>query len=221
MLIHHLKQVLQPEQVDKLREMAKTVRFVDGRVTNRRSRTKNNLQVPQDDPNCEEPGRIVRDALFRHPEFAQWAYPKRVARPTLSRYEVGMYYGRHCDEAVFASQPPMRSDASCTVFISEPEEYDGGDLVMHLGPERLKIKYAAGDAVLYPTDAVHEVTEVTRGARLVAITWIQSYIQDAKDREIMGRYDSLVRKLLPEADADTQMDFEYVRTNLFRKWADL
>lgn len=220
-MIRHLRNVLNPQQLQRLKELARSTRFVDGRVTNQGTSRKRNEQVPQDDPTCEAPGKIVRDALFRHPEFAQWAFPKVVARPTLSRYEPGMYYGRHCDEAVFSSQPPMRSDASCTVFISEPDEYEGGELVMHMGSEEMRIKYDAGDAVLYPTEVVHEVTEVTRGQRLVAITWIHSLIQDPKRREILARYDRLVRKYIKDADEESQMDFEYVRTNLFRRWVDM
>ena len=220
-MIRHLKGVLSADQLRQVRESAARTQFVDGRATNRGTSLKNNLQVPQNDPAAEEPGRIVRDALFRNAELAAWAFPRQVARPTLSRYEPGMYYGIHCDEALFPSQPPMRSDVSCTIFLSEPADYEGGELVMHLGPEQLPIKYPAGDAVLYPTDAIHEVRPVTSGVRLVAITWIQSYIPDPKHREILGRYHSLVRKLGRDQDPETLVEIDYIRTNLMRMWTDV
>lgn len=221
-MFQELKNILSQEEILRLRELARSVRFIDGRATNRGSRTKKNLQVPQDDPRAEEPGKIVRDALARSREFSMWTFPKQVARPTLSLYETGMYYGKHVDEAVFPSQPrAMRSDMSCTVFVSDPADYDGGELVMHLGATQVEIKLRAGDAVVYPTSAIHEVREVTRGARLVAITWIHSVFADPRQREVMSRYFNVVGQLSDSVDEACRLDMEFVRTSLYRMWADL
>lgn len=221
-MFQKLENVLTQEEVQRLRELSRSVRFVDGRATNRGSKTKKNLQVPQDDPRAEEPGKIVRDALARSREFSVWTFPKQVARPTLSLYEPGMYYGKHVDEAIFPSQPrPMRSDMSCTVFISDPEDYQGGELVMHLGATEVELKLKAGDAVVYPTSAIHEVREITRGARLVAITWIHSMFADPRQREVMSRYFNVVGQLADQVDENCRLDMEFVRTSLYRMWADV
>src|SRR5688572_10366554 len=100
-MIRHIRNVLTPEEIAHLVEVARHVRFVDGRATNPDTTVKNNLQVPQNDPAAGEPGMLLRDALFRHPEVRAWAYPKQMARPTMVRYEPGMNYGWHVDEALF------------------------------------------------------------------------------------------------------------------------
>ncbi|MEM9305321.1 MAG: Fe2+-dependent dioxygenase [Pseudomonadota bacterium] len=220
-MIHTLEQVLDPATRATLQAAIERVRFVDGRATNPGLRTKHNLQVPQNDPGMEEPGRIVRDALFRHPGFARWAVPKTVSRPTISRYEVGMRYGRHSDAPIFPSTPPMRSDLSCTVFISPPETYEGGELVLYVGDEALSFKLAAGDAILYPTEAIHEVRPVTSGVRNVAILWIHSRVQDTRQREILGRLHGVMETVLGGDDEDLKLEIDYLRSNLTRMWMDV
>ena len=119
-MIRHIRNVLRPEELSRLQSLAKVVRFVDGRMTNPETSVKNNLQVPQNDPLATEPGVLVRDALMRHAELRAFALPKQMARPTMARYEPGMNYGWHVDEALFPSNPPMRSDLSCTIWLSSP-----------------------------------------------------------------------------------------------------
>jgi PKHD-type hydroxylase len=163
-MIRHIRNVLTADELARLQSLAKVVRFVDGRMTNPDTTVKNNLQVPQNDPLATEPGVLVRDALMRHAELRAFAFPKQMARPTMVRYEPGMNYGWHVDEALFPSNPPMRSDLSCTVFLSPREEYDGGELVIELGQQALSFKGEAGDAIMYPSTTIHQVTPVTRGA---------------------------------------------------------
>ncbi|HET9484441.1 MAG TPA: Fe2+-dependent dioxygenase [Xanthomonadales bacterium] len=220
-MIRHIRNVLRPEELSRLQSLAKVVRFVDGRMTNPETSVKNNLQVPQNDPLATEPGVLVRDALMRHAELRAFALPKQMARPTMARYEPGMNYGWHVDEALFPSNPPMRSDLSCTVWLSPPDGYDGGELVIELGQQTLSFKGEAGDAILYPSTTIHQVTPVTRGERIVAITWLQSWIADAARRELLLQLDELRNAEMAERrDPRTLVLLESLRTNLFRMWSD-
>ena len=220
-MIRQIRNVLTRDELARLQSLAQVVRFVDGRMTNPDTTVKNNLQVPQNDPLATEPGVLVRDALMRHPELRAFAFPKQMARPTMVRYEPGMNYGWHVDEALFPSNPPMRSDLSCTVFLSPREDYDGGELVIELGQQTLSFKGDAGDAILYPSTTIHQVTPVTRGARLVAITWLQSFIADAARRELLLQVDELrTQEMASRRDARALVLLESLRTNLFRMWSD-
>ncbi|HVF35645.1 MAG TPA: Fe2+-dependent dioxygenase [Candidatus Saccharimonadia bacterium] len=220
-MIRHIRNVLQPDELERLVALAQVVRFADGRMTNPDTSVKNNLQVPQNDPLATEPGVLVRDALMRNAELRAFALPKQMARPTMARYEPGMNYGWHVDEALFPSTPPMRSDLSCTVWLSPPGAYDGGELVIELGQQTLSFKGEAGDAILYPSTTIHQVTPVTRGARLVAITWLQSWIADASRRELLLQVAELRdRELAGAKEARALVLLESLRTNLFRMWSD-
>lgn len=222
-MIHHLRNVLEPSELARLREIASTSQFVDGRISNQNYSLKNNLQIPQNDPACVEPGTIIRDALFRHPDMRVAAFPRSMANPTISRYEPGMNYGWHMDEALFPSQPAMRSDVSCTVFLSDPQDFDGGELMITLGQHVLPIKLAAGDAVLYPATTIHQVAPVTRGVRLVGITWMQSYIPDGHHRELLQQVEEARNiEMARGAQADMRMMLMLgsLRNNMFRLFSD-
>lgn len=223
-MIRHIKNVLRPEEVAHLVELAKSVRFVDGRATNPDSTIKLNQQVPQNDPGAAEPGLLIRDALFRHPAVRAFALPKQMARPTMARYEPGMTYGWHVDEALFPSNPPMRSDLSCTVWLTAPQSYDGGELTIQLGEQQLSWKGEAGDAILYPSTTIHQVAPVTRGVRLVGITWIQSFIPDLQQRELLQQVEearSIESARGEGADMRMLLMLGSLRNNLFRMWSDM
>jgi len=216
-----IRGVLSPTEVARLQTLAGQVPFVDGRATNPGSTVKRNLQVPQNDPAAGEPGTLLRDALFRHPDVRAYALPRQMARPTLSLYEPGMTYGWHVDEALFPSSPPMRSDLSCTVWLSTPDDYEGGELCVQLGDQESRWKGEAGDALLYPSTTIHQVTPVTRGRRLVGITWIQSYIADPHRRELLLQLDEAKAiELTARSNPRMLVLLESVRTNLFRGWSD-
>lgn len=221
-MIRHIRQVLTPDEVAWLVELSKKLRFVDGRATNPDSTVKHNLQVSHQDPSAAEPGTILRDALFRHPDIRAFALPRQMARPTLARYEAGMTYGWHVDEALFPSTPPMRSDLSCTVWLTPPGDYDGGELTIQLGGQHLSFKGEAGDAVLYPSTTIHQVAPITRGQRLVGITWIQSYLADPFQRELLLQVEEARGIEMAEGRRDPRMLvlLESLRTNLFRLWSD-
>lgn len=222
-MIRMLQRVLDAAELAQVRALLPQVGLVDGRMTNAASSVKRNLQAPQDDPVNARIAQIARDALVRHPDVRVFAQPRQLARATVSRYEPGMTYGWHVDEALFPSTPPMRSDLSCTVFLSEPDEYDGGELLVEFGGQQLSYKLAAGDAILYPSTTIHQVAPVTRGARVVAITWLQSWVADAGRRELLVQLEEARTLAALGGDADParlRVLLESLRTNLFRMWAD-
>lgn len=218
-MIRVLRNVLSVEDLSAVRGLLPQVRFGDGRMTNPAATIKRNLQAPPDDPANERIAQITRAALFRHTDLRVFALPRTLARTTVVRYEPGMTYGWHVDEALFPSTPPMRSDLSCTVFLNPEEDYDGGELIIQLGAQELAYKLAPGDAILYPSTTIHQVAPVTRGVRLAAITWLQSWIADAQQRELMLQLEE-ARTRAGMGDARLTVLLESLRTNLFRMWAD-
>lgn len=221
-MIRLLPQVLNAADLQTVRELLPQVNFGDGRITNQASAVKRNLQAAQEDPVNARIAQLARDALIRHPDVRTYAAPRTLARATVVRYEPGMTYGWHVDEALFPSTPPMRSDLSCTVFLNSPRDYDGGELVIQLGAQELAYKLEAGDAILYPSTTIHQVAPVTRGVRLAAITWMHSWIADSHQRELLVQLDEAraiaARGAAP--DPRLQVLLESLKTNLFRMWAD-
>lgn len=222
-MIRALSNVLSPAELAHVRELIGQVGFADGRATNPDSTVKRNLQAPQTDAANARIAEIARDALARHPDVRTLALPKQMARTTVVRYEPGMTYGWHVDEALFQSNPPMRSDISCTIFLNDPSEYDGGELTMQFGEQELAYKLGAGSALIYPSTTIHQVAPVTRGVRIAAITWLQSWVADAQRRELLIQLEearALVAAGRP-ADVDRiNVLLASLRTNLFRMWAD-
>ena len=218
-MIRLLPQVLNAAELQSVREMLPQVGFGDGRLTNQASQVKRNLQASQEDPVNVRIAQLARDALGRHPDLRSYALPRTVARATVVRYEPGMTYGWHVDEALFPSTPPLRSDLSCTVFLNPPDAYDGGELTMQFGQEELKYKLAPGDAILYPSTTIHQVAPVTRGVRLAVITWMQSWISSSERRELMVQLEE-ARARAGTQDERLAVLLDSLRTNLFRMWAD-
>lgn len=218
-MIRLLPNVLSAAELQAVRELLPQVGFADGRATNPDSRIKQNLQAPQEDPANQRIAQIARDALVRHPGLRTYAHPRNMARTTVVRYEPGMTYGWHVDEALFPSTPPMRSDLSCTIFLNPPGDYDGGELTMQLGEQDLAYKLEPGSALLYPSTTIHRVAPVTRGVRIAAITWLQSWIADAQQRELLVQL-AEARARTDLGDERLQVLLESLRTNLFRMWAD-
>ena len=220
-MIRILPNVLSAAELQAVRELLPQVRFSDGRITNPDSTIKQNLQAPQDDPANQRIALIARDALMRYGELRVFAQPRTMARTTVVRYEPGMNYGWHVDEALFPSTPPIRSDLSCTVFLNDPSEYDGGELTIQLGAQELAYKLEPGSAILYPSTTIHRVTPVTRGVRVAAITWLQSWVADSNCRELLVQLEEA--RALAASGGDRQrlqVLLESLRTNLFRMWAD-
>lgn len=217
-MIRVLPNVLSAADLEQVRALIPQIGFADGRITNPASGVKQNLQAPQEDPANARIALITREALVRYGDLRVFSQPRNMARTTVVRYEPGMTYGWHVDEALFPSTPPMRSDLSCTVFLSAPEDYDGGELTIQLGGETLSYKLQPGDALLYPSTTIHQVAPVTRGVRLAAITWLQSWVADVSQRELLVQLEEA--RALAGNDPRLLVLLESLRTNLFRMWAD-
>lgn len=221
-MLHHLKNVLSTTEVAELRELASQATFVEGKVTNPNAPNKNNLQTPYGDPQGERAADLVITALARNQAVQDLVYPKQISRPTLCRYAPGMTYGFHVDAAIFRSEPPMRSDVSCTVFISGADEYQGGELEIQSGSGMLKFKGDAGDAVVYPSTTLHRVAPVESGERLVAINWFQSMVRDQRHRDVLAQLQQVDNVLYAAGDPQgSRLLVGAIRTNLLRMWADL
>src|SRR5690348_16922455 len=215
---------LAPDAIKKLRDEAALLPFVPGAETagGRAKRVKNNEQVSQKAEERKALHEIVITALLRNKEFNRAALPKRVRPPLISRYRQGMAYGKHVDNALMGPKTAReRSDVSITVFISDLDEYDGGELVIHSSFGIQEVKLPSGSVVVYPSSSLHEVAEVTRGERLVAVTWAQSYVRDDQQRELLANLAQVKDKLnvdMPDAEETDLVHHTY--TNLLRMWAE-
>jgi len=214
-----IAQVLTPDEVRRLLEIARSSTFVDGRISNPHNPTKQNLQVDIRNSSYQESTRIAGEALQRCEELLRFSFPVRIAPPLLCKYTPGMKYGRHPDSAFLPMQPPLRSDVSCTIFLSEPSAYEGGELTIHLGSRPIVVKGPAGSAVVYPSTTIHEVLPVRAGERLVSITFIQSQIVDEKKRELLYTLNEVAALEGLNMQWDNRMRLEHVRHSLHRMWS--
>ncbi len=222
MMIVRVPNLLTESQLADARAFAEKSNFVDGSATNRGSRVKKNEQVDQSDAEQSEVGSMIVQALMSNGQVAKTAFPKAIPGPTFSRYQPGMYYGLHMDQAIMNTKPsPLRTDMSTTVFLSAKDEYEGGELELWLGSEQVFIKMNAGDAVIYPTGIIHQVRPVTRGTRYAAVTWIQSHIPEQKHRQVLSHYHQLMEHMGSKADETDVLLMESVRTGLYRMWMDM
>ena len=216
-----VENLLSAAEVQAIAEIAGKAKFIDGRLSNPHNIAKSNVIGDNaNDPLARQAGQIALAALQRSEEARNFVFPRRVAVPTLLRYEVGMTYGDHVDAAFLPVGPqPLRSDVSCTIFIANPADYEGGELIIHLGSEVSRIKGAAGSAVFYPSTRVHQVTPVTSGVRLVLITFIESQIPDEMQRELLYTLGEVraLEGLKMEWSNRTQL--EGVIANLARMWS--
>ncbi|WP_169567196.1 Fe2+-dependent dioxygenase [Sneathiella limimaris] len=197
--------------------------FVDGRKTAgfRAKQVKKNEQMDSGSDAKKELNKLVIDRLMASTEFQRFAFPKKIRPPLISRYNPGMEYGYHVDDALMGKNPKTRTDISVTVFLNNPDDYEGGELEMDspFGPQTIKLP--AGCAVAYPSLTLHRVAPVTKGERLVAVTWLESYIRDPHKREILRDLD-LVRRALHKSKKDapeTDLAFKSY-ANLQRMWSE-
>src|SRR5262245_44266611 len=223
-MIACIPDVLTVEEIKKLRAEAAHLPFVPGSepAGRRARRVKNNEQVSQKADERKALHEIVITALARSKEFHRAALPKRIRPPLISRYRPGMAYGKHVDNALMGPKAARdRSDVSVTVFISDIHEYDGGELIIHGAFGMQEVKLPSGSVVAYPSSSLHEVAEVTRGERLVAVTWVQSYVRDDRQREILAQLAQVKDKMgeiAPDMEETDLVHHSY--TNLLRMWAE-
>ena len=209
-----------PAELASVTQIALQTKFVDGKLSNPHNIVKQNVIADPGDTLGQKASQIGLAALQRSEEARNFIFPRRVAAPTLARYAPGMKYGPHTDAAFLPLGPePLRSDVSCTIFISDPKDYQGGELLIHLGTEAVRVKGHAGSAVFYPSTTVHQVVPVSSGERIVMITFIESQISDQLQRELLYSLGEVraLEGLKMEWQNRTQMEF--VIANLHRMWS--
>jgi PKHD-type hydroxylase len=226
-MLLHIPEVLTSEQVAACRRAIDAAEWVDGRVTAGRQSAlaKDNLQLPEDHPAAREWGERIVSALERNPLFVSAALPAKVFPPLFNRYEGGHSFGSHVDNAVrqvAGSVHRVRTDLSATLFLSERDEYDGGELLIEDTYGVHEVKLPAGHMILYPAGSLHRVRPVTRGARVASFFWVQSMVRDDGERTLLFDLDAAVQRLTAErADHPAAVQLTAVYHNLLRRWADV
>lgn len=219
-MLHRLSSVLNASDLAAIRDLVSDRSiFADGARTagSAARQVKVNRQASPG-PKTDAARRLAETALSRHAVFKEAAVPKRILRTLISLYGPGDAYGLHVDDALMG---PSRSDLSFTLFLSDPQDYDGGALVLHDSSGATEVKLAAGDAVLYPTGALHEVAEVTRGERLAVVGWVRSFVRRADQREILFDLALTARALFERDGKSAEFDrIAKTRGNLLRLWAE-
>ena len=220
-----IPEVLTKEQVAHAMQRLEAADWVDGRVTagTQSSLAKNNLQVPEGSQTARELGAMILGALRDNPVFVSAALPLKVFPPLFNRYDQGMGFGAHVDNAIrFSDTARFRIDVSCTLFLSDPETYDGGELIIGTTYGEKTVKLAAGSMVLYPATSLHRVSPVTRGSRWASFFWAQSMVRDEAQRALLYEMDCSIQTLSGKLSADNPEVVALTGTyhNLIRMWAD-
>jgi PKHD-type hydroxylase len=225
-MIVHVEGVLDPEQVADFQTRLAAADWVDGRVTagEQSARAKRNLQVAEDSDLARELGDTILGALGRHPQFISAALPLRVFPPLFNRYEAGMAFDTHVDNAIrFAGPIRFRTDVSCTLFLTDPADYDGGELVVEDAYGEHAIKLPAGDLALYPATSLHRVAPITSGARVASFFWAQSMVRSDEKRTLLHDLDGAIQRLsgkVGQGDPDV-VALAGTYHNLLRQWAEV
>ena len=227
-MIDHIPNILTKEQVQYFRAEMDQVTWTNGKVTagTLSATVKHNQQLPEDLPLTQHLSNIILESLGQHPLFLSAAVPLDIIPPLFNRYEQQESFGFHVDNSIRrirGSNERLRTDLSCTVFLSEPEEYIGGELVIEDTYGYHEVKLPAGDMVLYPSTSLHEVTAVTEGCRVASFFWVQSMIRDDAERDMLFKLDQSVQNLRMQL-GDTHQEVIKLTNlyhNLMRKWAEL
>lgn len=219
--------VLTPEQLAEGRRLIEAAEWIDGRATagHQGARVKDNLQLPVNHPAARQVGAMILDALNRSPLFMSAALPMHILPPMFNRYSGGQNFGTHVDGSIRTlpdNGQRIRTDLSCTLFFAEPEEYDGGELIVEDTYGSKNVKLPAGHMILYPATSLHRVTPVTRGTRLCSFFWIQSMIRDSGHRGLLFEMDVAIQRLGAENPTHPSViQLTGVYHNLLRQWAEM
>jgi PKHD-type hydroxylase len=218
--MYRILQLLTDAEVAECRRIAASAPFVDGRITNPHNQTKINEQL-HDQQAYQKSAQLLLGAFNRSEEFREFAFPIAIAPPLITRYHPGMRYGAHADAAfINLGNAQLRSDLSCTIFLNDPKDYDGGELHVRLGDADLKFKLQPGQTIVYPSDTLHQVVPVTRGERLVAITFIQSRVPDPFHRNMLFELNEVAALEGLKMDQGNFSRLQLVQANLLRYWGD-
>ncbi len=226
-MLTHIPGVLTAAQVADARQKLDDSDWIDGRVTAgpQSARVKHNQQLAETHPLAEELGDVILTALQRNPLFVSAALPLRVFPPLFNRYGVGQTFGSHVDNAIrqiAGTGHRIRTDLSATLFLSAPEEYDGGELLVEDAYGVHSVKLPAGHLVLYPSTSLHSVRPVTRGARVASFFWIQSMVREDTERTLLYDLDTAIQRISREApEHPSAVQLAGVYHNLLRRWAEL
>lgn len=226
-MLLHVPEVLSAQEVASLRSALEGADWSDGAWTagGQAARVKQNRQLAADAPGAAEMGEAVRTAMLRHPLFRSAALPRTVLMPRFNRYEGGGHYGNHIDSAVHHDPftgNEVRTDVSTTLFLNDPAEYDGGELIIEDTYGTHEVKLKAGDAILYPATSLHRVEPVTRGTRLASFFWTQSLVRDDTRRAMLFQLDMAIlslRQKLSDTSEIVALTGHY--HNLLRQWAEV
>jgi PKHD-type hydroxylase len=226
-MIVEIPEVLGTEQVAHAQRQLESSQWIDGRVTagHQSARVKDNAQLAEDHPVARELGDLILSALERNALFVSAALPLRVFPPLFNRYSGGQSFGSHVDNAIrqiAGTRLRIRTDLSATLFLTNPDEYDGGELLVEDTYGAHAVKLPAGHLVLYPATSLHRVAPVTRGARVASFFWIQSMVRDDADRTLLFDLDTAIQGINAEApNHPSAVQLTAVYHNLLRRWAEL
>ncbi|MBM7455786.1 PKHD-type hydroxylase [Oceanisphaera litoralis] len=222
----HIPGVLSAEQLAECRARLLAAQWTDGKTTAgfQSAQAKHNLQLPEDDETARDIGELITRALARHPLFIAGALPANIFPPLFNCYQGGQSFGTHVDNAIRVNKTTgeqIRTDLSATLFFCEPDEYDGGELVVEDSYGAHSVKLPAGDLILYPSSSLHQVLPVTRGARISSFFWIQSMVRDDGQRSLLFDLDTSIQSINQQlgADSETSIRLTGVYHNLLRRWA--
>lgn len=226
-MLLHIPGVFSRDEVRRIRQALEQAHWLDGKATAgyQSARTKHNLQLAEDDPLTREIAGAMLERLWQNPQFMSAALPHKVYPPLFNCYTDGGTFGFHIDNAVRqvrGSAERVRTDLSSTLFFSDPDEYDGGELVIQDTYGMQRVKLPAGDLVLYPATSIHQVTPVTRGARYASFFWTQSLVREDSQRSLLYEMDQAIQSLsrdLEDHPALVQLTGNY--HNLLRRWGEV
>ncbi|QPT39553.1 PKHD-type hydroxylase Sbal_3634 [Oligella ureolytica] len=222
-----LEQVLKPEEIKIIRQKLETAEWEDGKKTAGylAQEVKENLQLSPQSPLALELGNFLKQVLRADPGFIAAALPAKILPPRFNRYEDSGSYGNHIDNSIFNlpdTQGIMRTDVSSTIFFSEPEEYEGGELIIEDTYGTHSVKLKAGDMVVYPGDSLHRVEPVTQGIRFASFFWTQSMIRHAHRRRLLWQLDQSIQRLSMQDDGLSEATaLSGIYHNLIREWAEV
>jgi PKHD-type hydroxylase len=226
-MLLHIENVLNPNELTRLRALLDEAAWADGRITagTQSAKAKQNRQLPESAPQMAPARTIIGTALSRHALFFSAALPRSIYPQLFNRYGVGEKFGAHVDNAVRLvpdGSRYVRTDISCTLFLNDPEDYDGGELVVQDTFGEHSVKLAAGDMVMYPSSSLHRVTPVTRGERQACFFWIQSMVRDDAQRELLFNMDAAIATMRQQqGDTEPLVALTGTYHNLLRMWSEL
>lgn len=223
-MLLHIPQVLTPEQVTEIRQHLQSASWQDGKITAgaQAAQAKHNWQLSAQLPLAQQLAQRIKETLLANPLFVSAALPKQMLTPLFNCYQQGGHYGNHVDAAIqYESRVPIRTDVSTTVFLTEPDDYQGGELIIEDTYGSHEVKLAAGDAIVYPSTSLHRVEPVTEGQRLAAFLWTQSMVRDSSKRQLLFDLDMTIIRLRQQLQDNTDvLALTHHYHNLLRQWAE-